>query len=317
MILIPLLSLSLPLSEVPFALTLGTFSNSAARIISFKAHINWRLVAWFVPFSLPAVAIGALAIRYVNPLYLQFIVAVLLIMNIRILFSKNNNKEQSQPMRKWKIAVVGFAGGLVSGITGAIGLLFNRFYLSNNLNKEEIIATRAANEIILHAIKLIVYLLLGLYSAAALVYGAVIALAAIVAAPTIKYILPYISENLFKRLGYFAMVVSGFYLLWNTGLQIVAKDQIILSTNTVDNKEETTLHWRKSAFILEYAIGDGLEVERPITESELPENLKLKYDSLKQSYQQIYLEKVYSFNAEPNYEFYCYKQQELTKLEFE
>ncbi len=169
LILIPILNLIIPTSVVPFSLTIGTFTSSASRIAAFRKSVHWKIFFWFVPFSIPAVLLGAFLIKYIDPIYLQLIVAVLLIANVPQLFltKKEQNKEE-KPSPKYILAIVGFLAGFVSGITGAIGLLFNRFYLKYGLTKEEIIATRAANEIILHLIKLVIYIILGLYSKNAL-----------------------------------------------------------------------------------------------------------------------------------------------------
>jgi uncharacterized membrane protein YfcA len=122
-------------------------------------------IFWFVPFSIPAVLLGAWLIKYVNPLYLQLIVGLFLLANLPELLETRNNKDKKKNLiQKFVLAIVGFFAGFISGITGAIGLLFNRFYLRYGLTKEEIVATRAANEIFLHSIKLIIYLILGLYS---------------------------------------------------------------------------------------------------------------------------------------------------------
>jgi len=165
LILVPLLNWLLPTSVVPFSLTIGTFTSSASRIAVFKKHICWKIFLWFVPFSIPAVLLGAWMMKYVNPLYLQLIVGLFLLANIPELFrTKKQLATEEKPYPKFILAIVGFFAGFISGITGAIGLLFNRFYLRYGLSKEEIVATRAANEIFLHSIKLIIYLLLGLYS---------------------------------------------------------------------------------------------------------------------------------------------------------
>ncbi len=76
LILIPLLNLILPSSVIPFALTIGTFTSSASRIAVFKKSINWKIFLWFVPFSIPAVLLGAWLMKYINPTYLQFFVAL-------------------------------------------------------------------------------------------------------------------------------------------------------------------------------------------------------------------------------------------------
>ncbi len=305
LILIPFLNILLPTSLVPFSITVGTFSSSATRIAVFRKHIHWKIVFWFVPFSIPAVLLGAFLIKYITPSYLQLIVAVLLLANIpQLLKSKKKEHSSEKPTSKSTLAIVGFLAGFVSGITGAIGLLFNRFYLKYGLTKEEIIATRAANEIVLHFIKLVIYILLGLFSTTALWIGLVIAVATFVSSYTIQYILPYISEFLFKKIGYSAMVLAGFVLLTSTSYQIIEQDNIRVSKNTFN---ETTIDWRMTNFVVEFSLDDGLEIEKQIPAEELPENLKAEYEQLLNNYDFILIEKVFKLNTKPSYEFYCYK----------
>lgn len=118
LILVPLLNWLLPTSVVPFSLTVGTFASSASRIIVFKKNIRWQVFFWFVPFSIPAVLLGAWIMKYVNPLYLELIVGLFLIANIPELFRKKKelNSEQ-KPYPKFILAIVGF---------------FCRFYFRSN-----------------------------------------------------------------------------------------------------------------------------------------------------------------------------------------
>lgn len=314
LVLVPVLNLILPTSFVPFSLTIGTFTSSASRIAVFKKHINWKIFFWFVPFSIPAVLFGAWLMKYVNPLYLELLVGLFLLANIPELFrTKKQQHNEEKPYPKFVLAIVGFFAGFISGVTGAIGLLFNRFYLRYGLTKEQIIATRAANEIFLHTIKLVIYLFLGLYSQNAILLGITIAFASIVSSYSIKYILPFLSEYLFRKIGYGAMVISGIVLLVSTTQNIIQKDNIAFGKNKYD---ETTMNWRNSNFVLEFAFNDGFEVERQIQESELPEHLKAKFTELKAQYDQIFLEKVHKLGSENSFEFYCYKGNTLTKLEF-
>jgi uncharacterized membrane protein YfcA len=316
LLLIPILNLILPSSVVPFSLTIGTFTSSVSRIAVFKKHIKWKIFFWFVPFSIPAVLLGAWLIKYVNPNYLQLIVAFFLILNLPELFkSKKKETENNKPYPKFLLIIIGFCAGFVSGITGAIGLLFNRFYLRFGLKKEEIVATRAANEIFLHFIKLIIYISIGLYSNTALWLGLTIAVATIISSYTVKYILPYLSEFLFKKIGYSAMVISGIVLLIGTSEKIIQQDNISFSATHENSESVSKISWRNTDFIIEFAFDDGFEVESPIKPSELPDHLKEKYEALKSQYDKIHLEKVFTINNEPAYEFYCYKDGTLTKFE--
>ncbi|MCB1200119.1 MAG: sulfite exporter TauE/SafE family protein [Leptospiraceae bacterium] len=317
LILIPVLNLLLPTSVVPFSLTIGTLFSSGSRIVVFRNQINWKIFFWFVPFSIPAVLTGAYLIKFINPVYLQLIVALLLFANLPELFSsKKQQSKEETPYPNFILAIVGFLAGFVSGITGAIGLLFNRFYLKYGLSKEEIVATRAANEIFLHSIKLFIYILLGLYSITAVYLGVIIAVGAVISSYTVKFILPHLSEFLFRKIGYGAMVVSGLILFFSTTQRIVEQDSISVHTAKKNSSIETAIQWRKIDFVLEYSIDDGLEIERAIHPSELPIELFNKYEELLPAYDEILLEKVFKFGESKSYEFYCYLDNKLTKLEF-
>lgn len=315
LILIPILNIFLPGSQVPFALTIGTFSSSVSRITMFKKHINWKIFAWFVPFSIPAVLIGANLIKFVNPNYLQVIVGLFLISNLPQLFDSSKKlQETKQKYPNYLLAIIGFLAGFVSGVTGAIGLLFNRFYLKLGLKKEEIVATRAVNEVLLHLIKLIIYVYLGLFSKSAITLGIIIAGATIVSAYSIKFILPYLSEHLFKKIGFIAMVISGFSLLWTTSNKIIDQDNFNIESYHDGTKNYSTLTWRNSKITFEYALDYGLEVEKNITATDLPKNIFMKYSSIIDQYDEIILEKVYSLGKKPSYEFNCFKENRVYKF---
>lgn len=259
LILIPILNLFLPTSVVPFSLTVGTFTSSVSRITAFEKHINRKIFFWFVPFSIPAVLLGAFLIKYINPDYLQLIIALFLIANLPQLFkSKEDENKTEKPCSTIVLAIIGFLAGFVSGITGAVGLLFNHFYLKFGLTKEEVIATRAANEVFLHLVKLIIYISLGLYSNVAFWLGLTIAVATVVSAYTVKYILPYLSEFLFKKMGYTAMVVSGMVLLVGTSSKIISQDQIAYAV------VQSSIYLEKIDMVIHHNIDDDgdLEIEK-------------------------------------------------------
>lgn len=315
LILIPILNLLLPTSLVPFSLTIGTFTSSASRIAVFKKHINWKIFLWFVPFSIPAVLLGAYLIKYVNPNYLQLMVAFFLIANLPQLFvSKNKKEETGKEYPKSVLALIGFSAGFISGITGAVGLLFNRFYLKFGLKKEEIVATRAANEVFLHLIKLIIYISLGLYSNTALWLGIAIAAGAIISSYTVKYILPHLSENLFKKIGYGAMVISGITLMTSTSGKIVQQDQIVINSSSTAHKKVYTMSWRDTRMAVEYKGKEGIEIEKSVQPEDLSGHLKETYHTLMEHYDEVHIEKVYVLGKKTSHEFYCYKDNVLTKF---
>lgn len=92
------------------------------------------------------------------------------------------------------------------------------------------------------------------------------------------------------------MVASGLVLSIGTTGKVVEKDHIAVSRNRPD---EATLQWRGSSFTLEYALDDGLEVERAITPEELPAHLKATYQELLPMHDRILLEKVFRPGPRP------------------
>lgn len=318
LILIPLLNMSVPTAQVPFALTVGTFTSSIARLSVFRKFVCKKIVYWFVPCSIPGVWIGAWLIKYINPFYLQFIVACFLIANLPELFKskKKITEEPAQPNSTTLLAIVGFLAGFVSGMTGAIGLLFNRFYLKYGLSKEQIVATRAANEIILHFIKLIIYISLGVFGELSLYIGLLIALSSVISAMSVKYILPYLPEYLFRKVGYLAMVLSGGLLLSGSLKNIFKTDDISLRRHIAENG--LLLNWKGNQVILEYSFKNGFTVERQIHYKDLPPDLQKKYDELLKENEHIFLEKRFRFLKPVDYEFYIYDHHgKLTRLIFQ
>jgi uncharacterized protein len=317
LILIPLLDLMLPSAFVPFALTVGTFSSSTSRVIVFRKHIDWRIFRWFVPFSIPFVVLGAFLLRSLNPMYLQLIVALFLIGNIPMLLrKKGQERKDEKPHSVFILALVGALAGFISGVTGAVGLLFNRFYLKYGLSKEQIVATRAANEIILHLIKLVVYIAVGLFSVEALMIGGVVAIAAFISAYVAKRLLPFLSERVFRKIGYGAMVLAGLFLMTKTVNRIIQEDGISMQTLVLKEKKETKIFWRESYVKLEYSWNHGLELEVPIDYSGLPLNVQQFHDSIAGECDDMLIERVYGINTDEKYEIYCFSELIYKKYNF-
>lgn len=298
LILIPILSQLLSSSAIPVSLTIGTFTSSASRIYFFRKHIKWYMFFWFVPFAIPSVWLGAYLIKYANPIYIEFFIALFLISNIReFLKPKKALLASQKPYSKYVLSIIGFFAGFVSGLTGAVGLLFNKFYLRYGLTKEEIVATRAANEIFLHLIKLILYFSLGLATTNAIWLGLTIAIASIVSTYTIKFILPYLSEIVFRKIGYGAMFFAGVFMLITTSSKIVTHDHIYLNTLVFNDGYETQFAWRESNTSLEFSYDDGFEIEIKILYEELPEQIRQKYEDKIRNATAFNFEKVFTKNG--------------------
>jgi uncharacterized membrane protein YfcA len=313
-ILIPLLGYFLHGAQIPAALSIGTATSSISRISVFHRHIRWEIVARFVPAAIPAVWAGAWLLSYINPVYLEWIMGVFLLSNLTLLVTPEK-KETVSDTPKSMLMFIGFTAGFVSGLTGAVGLLFNRFYLRYGLSKDEIIATRAANELLLHLIKLCLYISFGLLTVKVAGIGALIAAGAIVSSFLIKRILPYINENAFHKTGYLAMVVAGMGMFLNASKNIIDENQIHISYVATDKGIDTKMKWRKRSFQIEFEYGDGsFEMEYPVEREDLPADKRMRADELSQDADKVLFEEVYGFNKH-YYEMYVYKEGKLSKYD--
>jgi len=313
-ILIPILSHVLPVSAVPAALSIGTATNSVSRLVAFHRNIRWDIVRHFVPASIPAVWLGAWLLQYCNPMYLELMMGVFLVSNIAQLLRRNEEYNDAAPS-KYRLAFIGFAVGFVSGLAGAVGLLFNKFYLTCGMSKEEIVATRATNELLLHVIKLVLYSLFGLMTYRAVSVGVVVAAAAVVAAWSAKWVVSRISILAFRRIGYSAMVLSGVGLLSSAANTIAAHHKADIDWLPISNGYEAKLRWANRGLAFEFVWHEGFEIENVITLADVPAEKRAWVESQIRSADSYVIEEVYSLH-EHAYELYLEKDGRVEKIDF-
>jgi len=319
LILIPILGSFLQIQFIPAALSIGTFTSSATRLVVFYRFIRWDIVRWFVPPAIGAVWLGAWLLKYVNPLYMEVFIGLFLVSNIPFLFKKPEALENLPRPGNVHLAFIGLMAGFVSGVTGAVGLLFNKFYLRCGMVKEEIVATRAANEILLHLIKLALYSSFGLISGKVIIFGLIVAVAAVASTWSTKAVLSWVSDVLFKKIGYLAMAISGAVLLTQSTIGILSSGKAGISLNPLQKGLEAKLKWQKANFAFEFTIDDGLEFEQviPLTDLTSAQQTEIRKYASKNGANAIVVEAVFGFHKR-TYEAYFFKNNQfVNKLEFE
>jgi uncharacterized membrane protein YfcA len=315
LLLIPVLGRYLPVVGVPAAITLGSAFSSVSRLWAFRKGIQWNIVAWFVPAALPASVLGVYLLRYVNPVYIELAIGLFLVANVQMLLRKPK-ADVLAPSSKKSLLFIGAAAGFVSGLSGAVGLLFNRFYLRHGLSSQQVVATRAANEILLHLLKLGLYLYLDIFSKQAAQFGLVVAAAAFLAAFLSTYILRYLPQTVFRKIGYGAMVVSGISML-ASGTNALATSHHVKGTFAVLSDEVSTkIAWPKGQVALEITWDEGLEVEQSIPLTEVPAVLKPQLMAKIKPGQPYLIEEVFAVNHH-GYELYVLDGNTLLKTDWD
>jgi hypothetical protein len=144
-----------------------------------------------------------------------------------------------------------------------------------------------------------------------------VAVAAVLSTVAMKYILPKISELLFKKIGYFAMVASGIIMLSQSGTDLFAANNGRLTTSLIANGVEAKLKWQDARFALEFAYDEGFEFEQVIPIHELTDEQQQYVLTQKENADKIVIESVHTFRNK-TYEAYYFTNNKLVKkIEFD
>ncbi len=316
--LIPILGYSLPVNQVPAALTLGSVTSSFSRIWIFFKAIRWDMAKLFLPTAMAGVVLGVEMLSYLEPMYLELCMSIFLISNLPWLFRKQERKHAGlSPVLPWQLRIVGFLAGFISGLTGAVGVLFNRFYFRYGLDNQEIIATRAANEVLLHLIKLYLYAASGLFELKTIGIGLIVALAAVLSSSFMKFVLPRVSRGLFMRAGYSAMVIAGVLMLNSAIVHIRLANDPHLRVIFLAEELEARLTWKTLIYSVEFDYNRGLEFEKVIPLTSLSIERQHYVQSMREGAAKVVIEKVYTLTT-ISYEVYYFDEQNhlIRKIEF-
>ncbi|GAB3825886.1 sulfite exporter TauE/SafE family protein [Hymenobacter jeollabukensis] len=315
LLLLPVLARVLPTAAVPAALTVGTATSTVSKLALFRHHVNWAVTRRFVPGAVPGVLLGAYLLKYLNPLYLEVFIGLFLLSNLTMLRrSAPATVVEPAPVGWLKLSSIGLLAGFLSGLTGAVGLVFNKFYFQYGLSRDQVIATRAANELLLHLIKLALYLSLGLLTGPAWQAGAVVAVAAVLATAATKRIVHYLPEASFRRLGYAAMVLSGGFMLTAAATELRTTDNLRASTALLGDELEVTGWWRSRSLTLELEIDESPAIEQPVALAQLPPSVQAAMHRLQQGRPIIKIEEVWQLNHH-YYELYLNDRGRVVSLD--
>ena len=211
LILLPVVGFYLSPAVVAPVVNLGNMIGRPARLILFWQHIEWRLVAYYVPSAILGAIVGGLIFVKLQADWLQILLGLFLISTV---FQYRFGKKQSSfPMKKWYFIPLGFGVTLISTIFGATGAILNPFYLNMGLVKERMIATKTANSFIAGIAQLSSYTFLGALEGDLWFYGLAIGIGATLGNIVGKRQLKKVSDTRFRQYVIALMVVSGLLMV--------------------------------------------------------------------------------------------------------
>lgn len=212
LVLIPVVSVLAGAQAVAPVITLGMLIGNLQRTVVFHQAIDWQITRWQMPGVLLGAMLGGYLFTQIQATWLQGIVAIaLVLMAINTGLGKGT---LAVPVKAWYFLPIAASNAVLSGIVGSTGPVLNPIYLSYGLDKETLIATKSVNVAVMHIVKLLTYLSLGVMTPTYLAYGLVIGAAAIPANWLGQQVLERMSSVQFRQavLGFVAF--SGMWMLW-------------------------------------------------------------------------------------------------------
>lgn len=143
--------LVVPLHGIVQMVTNGT------RTLLLVKHVAWRIFALYIPLQLVGVVVATRfyrgdSLEWLKPAIGGFVL-------VYVLWSLFKPKRLMLPL--WVFALAGFGGGLLTILVGATGPFLAAFFLRDDLEKEQVVATKAMIQLVGHVAKIPAFLAIG------------------------------------------------------------------------------------------------------------------------------------------------------------
>jgi uncharacterized membrane protein YfcA len=210
-LLIPIIGLMISAHAVPPIISIAAFIANPSRVWLFRDAIRWDVIRYLMPGSLIGAAFGGWLLTRFSPAGLQILLGLFL---ISTLFQYRFGKiKRSFRVRKEWFFPLGLIISFMSGLVGATGPLLNPFMLNYGLEKENLIATKSLNSLLMQLTKITSYTLFGALSWQLTAYGITLGMGAIIGVFLAKNHLLKISSERFRKYTLILMVSTGILML--------------------------------------------------------------------------------------------------------
>jgi len=208
---VPAVNLMIGVPATAPVVNLGALIGRPARLFLFWKDINWKIVLYYTPPSIIGAIIGGYLFVNIELQWLQLVIGLFLVSTIfQYRFGK---KAKSFKMTFLGFIPLGFVIAILGTIIGAMGPVLNPFYLNAGIDKEEMIATKAANSFFMGLTQIGAYSYLGGLMGDRWAYGLAMGLGATIGNIIGKKILKRITKKDFRIWVIAIMVISGIVMI--------------------------------------------------------------------------------------------------------
>lgn len=218
-LMLALASMMLKGHAIAPVITLTSAIASPARIVLFRAHIEWRVVWWYLPGAIAGAILGAWVFALISGQFLHICIALFLI-STAWQYRLGDRARSFRMSLPWFVPV-SFVVGMTSAIVGASGLLANPFYLNYGLLKERMVATRAVNSLFIQLAKISAYATFGVLDWDVVEHGLSAGAGAVLGIWGARHLLHRLDSRRFRQIVVCVMLVSGVLILWQQRLWVL------------------------------------------------------------------------------------------------
>ena len=181
----------------------------------YRKDWRWHWIVRFLPAASVGILLGWFLFAYISADGMRVAVGLLAFFFVARYLLENLRRAPTEPLGKIGAQIMGFLSGLGSFIAHAGGPPADAYLLSQRIGKTEFVGTSIYLFFVINGLKLVPYAMLGLFSAANL--GTSLALAPVVPIGVFlgHYLHKRVSQQLFERIAYFLLGLTGAKLLYD------------------------------------------------------------------------------------------------------
>ncbi len=193
------------------------FVGNVARLGVYYKLVVWKIVGYFVIFTLPGAYLGGLCIDFFNEKWLELSVGIFILMTI--FMPKPSFKNG---IRYEIFTLLGFLGSFLGMIVAVSGPFIASFFILNNIKKEQMIATKSVCQGITQITKLIIFASVVKFSFEKFGFLLLIlSLAAIIGTFIGRYLIEKISEKAYNVLNNWLLATIAILMILGALMKIL------------------------------------------------------------------------------------------------
>lgn len=209
---LPALAFVAPVREIAPITSVTAGIVSLHRVMLFYRHINWQILLWLLPGSALGATVGVHIFSSIGEAWLMPLMAAFLLVNSVVMLLPP--RQQKILVRHWYFLPAGVFFSGVSTVVGASGQGINTLFIGKEIAKEQMIATKAVDAVLVQTIKLVGYIHIAAIGSHVLLLGVVAAAGAICGNYVGKWWLSRITEVYFRRVTAIMLLVSALLILY-------------------------------------------------------------------------------------------------------